>query len=101
MNTNTHTHGSPRGAPMRARPVSSQPTPRGPHAALALVRAGPALRWAWALPWLGVWRAFGLLGDGPASCWAFVRQASSDAYSYDALPIKFPVPEFISDTNNI
>ena len=52
-------------------------------------------------PWLvRLWRA-GLLGDGPASCWAFVWQASSDANSYDTLPINFPIPEFISDTNNI
>ena len=66
-----------------------------PWSALGLPCGGPGAALAGAL-----WRA-GLLGDGPASCWAFVWQASSDANSYDTLPINFPIPEFISDTNNI
>ena len=70
---------------------------------VAVALLGLALRWAWR--GLGCsCGALGLLGDGLASCWAMAwlrAGPSSDAYSYDTLPIKFPVPEFISDTNNI
>ena len=90
---------------MRAREQQPTQRPRALRAARAVraVRAarsllGLALRWAWRGCLCG---ALGLLGDGLASCWALVRQASSDAYSYDTLPIKFPIPEYISDTNNI
>ena len=108
MSSNSHTHGSHKGCPcVRAAARAARPTqpwPLGARWACLAVGLGAAL----------AGRAFGLLGDGLASSWALVRQASSDAYSYDALPIKFsdsgihfryeqylifPIPELISVSN--
>ena len=62
----TRTHSSPRGAPCaRAQPASSQPTAASPHAAVAMARAGPALRWAW--------RSLGWCVCGVLACWAMAR----------------------------
>ena len=110
---------------MRAH--EQQPTQRGlrelqahaaPARAVRAVRAarcaqpaGPGL--ALGLAWLFVRRAW-LAGRWPGFVLGLVRQASSDAYSYDALPIKFsdsgihfryeqyltfPIPELISVSN--
>ena len=100
MNTNSHTHTrQPRWAD-HARACEQQPTQRGPLSrglgarwACLAVGLGAALAGLVARVWLaGRWPGFEL-GPRPA--------ASSDAYSYDTLPINFPNPEFISDTDNI
>ena len=80
--------------------LCAQPRPAGPGLALGLA-------------WLFVRRAW-LAGRWPGFVLGLVRQASSDAYSYDALPIKFsdsgihfryeqylifPIPELISVSN--
>ena len=86
---------------MRAREQQPTQRPRALRAARAVRAAqpaGPGL--ALGLAWLFVRRAW-LAGRWPGFVLGLVRQASSDAYSYDTLPIKFPIPEFISDTNNI
>ena len=91
--------------PMRAR--EQQPTQR-PRAlrvlcALCALRSllGLALRWAWSR----LWRVLVMR----VACWAmaWLRAGPSSGRPRPMLirtirfPIKFPIPEFISDTNNI
>ena len=83
---------------MRAR---AQPEHRSPRLPQPWARAGPALRWAWRSLGLACCGARFLAGRGPGFVLGLRLAASSDANSYDTLPIKFPIPEFISDTNNI
>ena len=72
-----------------------QPTQR-PRALRSLL--GLALRWAWRGCLCG---ALGLLGDGLASCWASSGRPRPMLIRTMRFRLNFPIPEFISDTNNI
>ena len=91
--------------PMRAREQQPTQRPRALRAARAVraVRAarsllGLALRWAWRGCLCG---ALGLLGDGLASCWASSGRPRPMLIRTMRFRLNFPIPEFISDTNNI
>ena len=81
---------------VRAAAHAARPTHPWPWRALGLPCGGPGA----ALGWRVVARV-SLAGRGPGFVLGLRLASSSDANSYEALPINFPIPEFISDTNNI